>query len=187
MLTRKYERRVCNHLGMDKETFHKADWQAHFRELNKVDSSSMKNQVWGLHPCRQKLYQIGKNPSPLCPLCGGIDITSHYVSCNRLNSHPKVMKELGKLQSAGTKLKIFDHFIRLLMSVVKGETVLPEDQARDLGFICGRQSVIGWRHFLHGRITKDWGLNKPLLERRMASGVLVQRLASFFLQAMKVK
>ena len=144
------------------------DWMA-MREAVKRKTKSQ--QRWaakfisGFCGSYYKLYQMGKQSSPLCPRCGlFIETTAHILHCQRVKSTESRSKALENLSTwfdnNQTRWSIKETIMSTLLSVQPSSTLSshvpfnPYDG--DTSIAARRQDEIGLHNFIEGFICTEW-------------------------------
>ena len=166
-------RYLKNKYDWDDETFDDIEWDAHEYEVSKVKGMlkiSIHKLLHRWQPTNkvvQRNERRSKNDAK-CTECDAIDDQLHYMKCNsdyfeeaRRFSWKKFKTTMKKYKSCKTMLEIMWIGIKRWVydedddDLPSGDDVSP-DQFDLLVKAYKHQCVIGWDHFITGRITKEW-------------------------------
>ena len=184
---KRYRPLIALHLHLPLLNFDDIDWASHSKALRKLHSPALKKIIWGQNPSRQRLHQMKKHPSPLCPLCDEVDTPGHFLCCQPLNSHSLFTSEFQAFQSRATKAQIPDHIINTISHMIQGFELSANRQPPSRRATYQRQAAIGWSNFARGRITKDWIQQKPVSAASTNDDKWMLALNSAVLESLRMK
>lgn len=142
-------------------------WEEHEQELRKQPYGKKVTLIKYIHgwmATNRRKHREGLVMQEVCPLCGEIDSSMHFVYCKhprmkqlRKDRWTKHMEDIAMCTNAGSR-----HVFQAGLMTLQGyssPTVREQRQwPQDLQLAFNDQTEIGWEHVLYGRIAKRWKL-----------------------------
>ena len=98
-----------------------------------------------------------QHPSANCPLCGEKDILDHFLGCTGINGEGPYLAIRDEMRHRANKIGTPDNAINMIAQIMEGKAVEDSFLNKTKQKAFRDQEGIGWKHFVRGRITKNWG------------------------------
>jgi hypothetical protein len=165
---------IANHVGIsqaerywDKRSgvghAERVDWQAHTKAGKEVQGSRriwIVKQASGMFASGKMMVQVGDRDRPDCPFCGQPENSAHIWLCQHqatLARWSESIQQLGHwMQTVRTDPAIMAAVLEHLAGWRSEST--PNPGMLRVTNALASQNVIGWRGFLEGRVSTEWGV-----------------------------
>jgi hypothetical protein len=144
----------------NKSVFHKINWTAQHRVLNRYNSSDQRRIMKFCHgwlPTYDQLHRTKQAVSTRCPLCHYlVETNTHLFQCK----HPKQQEIIESLKKKLDNDNLYygvDELITLIKRALQGSPgkIISDSDDEEWNKCIRDQSAIGWDHILFGRLSQS--------------------------------
>ena len=177
---------LCRKFGWTPSTFLSIDWEAHQSALEQfygLQQVTVMKYVHGWLATKKRMFREGSYSSPLCELCHETEDSQHIFCCQHNDMKEGRKREFIKLQQFIRKTTV-EEVTQAIEAGISGigrdiNSIFRDQFATNkrVAQVFTEQDMIGWEHFVLGRVAKSWSDIGPIHRGEQNVNSWARRLA----------